>query len=63
MNVLDRNHGNQSKAARELGMHRNTLSRTISELDLDLGELRNAARRPPRSVPAELEPLEKKAVR
>jgi hypothetical protein len=44
-------------------MHRNTLSRTISELDLDLGELRNAARRPPRSVQVELEPLEKKAVR
>ena len=36
--VLDKNHGNQSKAARELGMHRNTLSRTISELQLDLSE-------------------------
>jgi DNA-binding NtrC family response regulator len=29
--VLSENHGNQCKAARELGMHRNTLSRTISE--------------------------------
>ena len=56
-------HGNQSKAARELGMHRNTLSRTISELNLDLGELRNSARRPPRSARPEPELLEKKAVR
>jgi len=64
MNVLDRNHGNQSKAARELGMHRNTLSRTISELNLDLGELRNASgRRHPRSAHTEPELLEKKAVR
>ncbi|HVH88270.1 MAG TPA: helix-turn-helix domain-containing protein [Terriglobales bacterium] len=64
MNVLDRNHGNQSKAARELGMHRNTLSRTISELDLDMSELRNGVRRPPRSArPEEIAPLEKKAVR
>lgn len=63
MNVLDRNHGNQSKAARELGMHRNTLSRTISELNLDLSELRNSGRRPPRSARLEPELLEKKAVR
>jgi Fis family transcriptional regulator len=63
--VLQQNNGNQCKAAKQLGMHRNTLSRTIAELDLDVGELRanrvnGEAKRPPRSAPA---PLEKKAVR
>ncbi|HEV7674356.1 MAG TPA: helix-turn-helix domain-containing protein [Candidatus Angelobacter sp.] len=36
--VLRENRGNQSKAARELGMHRNTLSRTIAELRLSPAE-------------------------
>jgi len=48
--VLQENHGNQCKAARELGMHRNTLSRTISELKLDMRAVRDSARRPPRSA-------------
>jgi Fis family transcriptional regulator len=34
--VLRENNGNQSKAARELGMHRNTLTRTASALRLDI---------------------------
>jgi len=34
--VLEENKGNQCRAARQLGMHRNTLSRTISELKLDV---------------------------
>jgi hypothetical protein len=47
-------------------MHRNTLSRTIAELDLDVRELRksrqiNDGRRPPRS--AQPLTLEKKAAR
>jgi DNA-binding NtrC family response regulator len=50
MTVLQENSGNQCRAARELGMHRNTLSRTITELKLDLRPLRAAARRPPRSA-------------
>ena len=33
--VLERNNGNQSKAAHALGIHRNTLSRKIEELNLD----------------------------
>lgn len=33
--VLDRVKGNQSRAAEELGIHRNTLSRKIGEYKLD----------------------------
>ena len=47
--VLRENNGNQSKAARELGMHRNTLSRTASALRLDIRALRPGSRRLPRS--------------
>ena len=48
--VLEENRGNQCKAARQLGMHRNTLSRTISELKIDVRPLRAGAKRPPRSA-------------
>jgi Fis family transcriptional regulator len=54
MNVLQQNRGNQCKAARELGMHRNTLSRTIAELKLDVRQLRDGGRRPVRSEKAPL---------
>ncbi len=50
LTVLQENQGNQCRAARQLGMHRNTLSRTISELKLDIRAVRNGARRPPRSA-------------
>jgi Fis family transcriptional regulator len=50
LRVLQQHQGNQCKAARELGMHRNTLSRTISELKLDIRAVRSGARRPPRSA-------------
>ena len=50
LTVLQQNQGNQCRAARQLGMHRNTLSRTISELRLDIRAVRNGARRPPRSA-------------
>ena len=50
LTVLQENNGNQCRAARELGMHRNTLSRTISELKLDVRAVRNGARRPPHGV-------------
>lgn len=61
LTVLQQNQGNQCRAARQLGMHRNTLSRTISELRLDIRAVRNGARRPPRS--ARPVALEKKAAR
>ena len=47
--VLMAHRGNQCKAAEELGMHRNTLSRTMAELGLDLAEVRTELKRPPRA--------------
>jgi Fis family transcriptional regulator, factor for inversion stimulation protein len=48
--VLEENRGNQCKAARQLGMHRNTLSRTMQELKIDVRSVRAGVRRPPRSA-------------
>ena len=50
--VLRENNGNQSKAAPQLGMHRNTLARTASDLELDARALRAGSRRPPGRAPA-----------
>jgi len=47
--VLVAHRGNQCKAAEELGMHRNTLSRTMADLGLSLAEVRSDLKRPPRS--------------
>ncbi|HTJ30979.1 MAG TPA: helix-turn-helix domain-containing protein [Acidobacteriaceae bacterium] len=49
MEVLRAHRGNQCKAADELGMHRNTLSRTMAELELDITEVRASLKRPVRS--------------
>ncbi len=61
LEVLAQHKGNQCKAAEELGMHRNTLSRTLTELDLSTAQIRdqirgqlrdgirNGMRRPPSS--------------
>jgi Fis family transcriptional regulator len=61
LTVLEENKGNQCRAARELGMHRNTLSRTLTELKIDVRQLREGTRRPPRS--ARPGSLEKKVAR
>src|ERR1700743_963050 len=50
LEVLAHHKGNQCKAAKELGMHRNTLSRTIAELNMDPAQIRNGLKRPPRPV-------------
>ena len=47
--VLLAHKGNQCKAADEMGIHRNTLSRTMAELGLNLAEVRASLKRPPRS--------------
>jgi Fis family transcriptional regulator, factor for inversion stimulation protein len=49
LDVLAHHRGNQCKAARELGVHRNTLSRMLAELQIDPAVVRSGARRPPRS--------------
>ena len=46
LEVLAHHKGNQCKAAAELGMHRNTLSRTLAELDMNTAQIRNGMRRP-----------------
>lgn len=44
--ILASHKGNQCKAAKELGMHRNTLSRTMSELELDPAQIKMGLKRP-----------------
>lgn len=61
LTVLQESKGNQCRTARTLGMHRNTLSRTLSELKIDVHQLRDGQKRPPRS--ARLAAFEKKAMR
>jgi Fis family transcriptional regulator len=46
LEVLAHHKGNQCKAATELRMHRNTLSRTLAELDLNTAQIRKGMRRP-----------------
>jgi len=48
--VLEENKGNQCRAARQLGMHRNTLSRTVDELKIDVRQFRDGGKRPPRAA-------------
>lgn len=50
LTVLKDQRGNQCRAAEKLGVHRNTLRRTIRELQIDIGPTRAMGRRrPPRS--------------
>jgi len=50
LTVLKDQRGNQCRAAERLGIHRNTLRRTIRDLDIDIGSTRaTGRRRPPRS--------------
>ena len=45
--VLKEHKGNQCKAAVDLKIHRNSLARTIFDLQLDVRALRPGSRRPP----------------
>jgi Fis family transcriptional regulator len=51
LTVLRDQRGNQCRAAEKLGIHRNTLRRTIRDLEIDIGPTRAEGRRPPRSEP------------
>ncbi len=56
--VLGRNKGNQCKAARELGVHRNTLSRIMDDLELDATQIKLGLKRPARSERAVVPPVQ-----
>jgi Fis family transcriptional regulator, factor for inversion stimulation protein len=56
LQVLGRHRGNQCKAAQDLGVHRNTLSRMIAELELDPAEIRRSLKRPAASERLAYEP-------
>ncbi len=59
--VLRANKGNQSKSAQQLGVHRNTLTRTVLAMRIDLKAMRpSAKRRPPQ---AEIQVLPRKKER
>ena len=45
--VLRANNGNQSKSAKQLGVHRNTLTRTVLAMRIDLRGMRPSVRRRP----------------
>jgi Fis family transcriptional regulator, factor for inversion stimulation protein len=50
LTVLKDQRGNQCKAAEKLGIHRNTLRRTIRDLEIDIRATRvMGRRRPPRA--------------
>jgi len=46
--VLVESRGNQCQAAKVLGMHRNSLGRTLADLKMDARALRTQLRHPPR---------------
>ena len=48
LEVLEAHRGNQCKAAKDLKVHRNTLSRMIAELEIDPAEMRATLKRPVR---------------
>ncbi len=50
--VLKEHNGNQCKAAVDLRIHRNSLARTLSDLQLDARALRPGGRRPPGREPS-----------
>lgn len=55
LEVLAHHRGNQCKAAAELGVHRNTLSRMLAELQIDPAAVRTGTRKPPSSERGGLE--------
>ncbi len=57
--VLHTNNGNQSKSAKQLGVHRNTLTRTILAMDIDLRSMRPSARRRPPQAELQVLPSKK----
>ena len=63
LEILSGHRGNQCKAAKELGVHRNTLSRILADLKIDPAQVRTGSRRPPRSERGIVEPGQKRSER
>ena len=59
--VLKDQKGNQCKAAERLGMHRNTLRRTIRDLDIDIGATQAPGKRRPVRSEFPLAPARRRA--
>ena len=57
--VLRANNGNQSKSAKQLGVHRNTLTRTVLAMRIDLRVMRPSARRRPPQAEIQVLPRKK----
>ncbi len=57
--VLRANNGNQSKSAKQLGVHRNTLTRAILAMHIDLRAMRPSARRRPPQAALQVLPHKK----
>lgn len=62
LTVLKDQKGNQCKAAEKLGMHRNTLRRTIRELEIDIGLTRATGRRLPLRSERPMLPVRRRAM-
>jgi len=61
LTVLKDQRGNQCKAAEKLGMHRNTLRRTIRDLDIDIGATQAPGKRRPLRSEFPLAPARRRA--
>jgi Fis family transcriptional regulator, factor for inversion stimulation protein len=57
--VLRANNGNQSRSARQLGLHRNTLTRSILAMHIDVRAMRPSARRRPPQAELQVLPSKK----
>ncbi len=61
LTVLKDQRGNQCKAAEKLGIHRNTLRRSIRELEIDIGPTRSMGRRRPSRSEVPMPPVWRRA--
>ena len=62
LTVLKDQSGNQCRAAQKLGIHRNTLRRTIRVLDIDVGPTRATGRRRPLRSERPAPPVRRRAM-
>jgi len=61
LTVLKDQRGNQCKAAERLGIHRNTLRRTIRELEIDSSRTRATGKRRPARSEIPMPPVRRRA--